>query len=71
MGVGMTNERSQVSDATREAEAEEARAAHVPDGPAGSDEEAVEERKVDDGVREHYREMTALGANDPGEGRIP
>jgi hypothetical protein len=66
------NECSQVTDATREAEAEEARSAHVADRPATPEEEqAVKDRKVDDDVREHYQEMTELGADDVGEGRIP
>ena len=28
-------------------------------------------RTVDEEVRTHYREMTELGANEAGEGRIP
>ncbi len=68
----MSTERSQVTDATRQAEAEEADAAHIADRPAdGEEETAVEDRKVDDGVRSHYREMTEIGAEERGEGRIP
>jgi hypothetical protein len=67
----MGDERSQVSDATREAEAEEAKADHVAGGPTGGgDEETVGDELVDDEVREHYREMTELGAREVGEGRI-
>jgi hypothetical protein len=67
----MSNEGNEVTDATREAEAEEARAPHVADRPATAEEEELAgDRGVDDDVRTHYREMTELGANDPGEGRI-
>jgi hypothetical protein len=68
----MNSERGQVSDATREAEAEEAEAPHVANAPAGTeDEELTEDRQVDPVVREHYREMTEIGANEEGEGRVP
>lgn len=68
----MSNERNEVTDATRQAEAEEAEAPHVADRPASAEEEKlVGDSAVDDDVRTHYREMTELGANDPGEGRIP
>jgi hypothetical protein len=68
----MSDERSDVTDATRQAEAEEARAPHVADRPGTPEEEALAgDEGVDDDVRTHYREMTELGANDPGEGRIP
>jgi len=68
----MSDERSEVTDATREAEAEEARAPHVADRPATAEEEELAgDGAVDEEVRSHYREMTELGANDPGEGRIP
>ncbi len=68
----MEDEHTQVSDATREAETEEADAPHRADRPpTAAEEEAVEGRPVDPDVRAHYREMTALGAEDVGEGRIP
>jgi hypothetical protein len=68
----MSNEHSQVTNATRQAEAEEARAPHVADSPASAEEEELAgDGIVDDEVRAHYREMTELGANEPGEGRIP
>ena len=68
----MDEDRSEVTEATREAEAEEARAAHVPDrAPTPEEEEAAEDLKVDPDVRAHYEEMTEIGANDVGEGRIP
>ena len=68
----MSSERGQVSDATKEAEAEEAGAPHVAGAPAGAeDEELTEDREVDPEVREHYREMTEIGAAEEGEGRVP
>ena len=68
----MNQERSVVTDATRQAEAEEARVSHVADSAATpEEEESVEERAVDDNVRDHYREMTEIGANEVGEGRVP
>jgi hypothetical protein len=67
----MGNERSEVSEATRQAEAEEARVAHDA-GPTGAEgEESADGHQVDEDVREHYREMTEIGATEPGEGRIP
>jgi hypothetical protein len=61
-----------VSEATRDAEEREARTPHVADRPVTSDEEQVlDEGEVDEDVREHYREMTARGAEAKGEGRIP
>jgi hypothetical protein len=68
----MGQERSQVTDATRQAEAEEARVGHVADRQASPEQDdTVEDRAVDDEVRDHYREMTEIGANEVGEGRVP
>ena len=67
----MRRERSEVTEATREAEEEEARAAHEAGPTDPRAEEAADGHQVDDAVRDHYREMTELGAADPGEGRIP
>jgi hypothetical protein len=67
----MSSDRDEVTDATRQAEAEEARAPHDAGDTGPGTEEEDNERSADAGVREHYREMTELGANDPGEGRIP
>jgi hypothetical protein len=67
----MSEERGRVSDATREAEAEEALAPHGADVSDGADETDLEDREVDDEVRSHYREMTELGAHEVGEGRVP
>ena len=67
----MKDERGTVTDATRAAEAEEAQADHGAGRPA-DDRTANEadEHPVEDGVRQHYREMTELGAQEVGEGRI-
>ncbi len=68
----MSDERTRVSDATRQAEAEESDAAHRADRSATPEESAaVEGREVDPDMRAHYREMTELGADEAGEGRIP
>jgi hypothetical protein len=68
----MDEDRSQVTESTREAEAEEARAPHVADrAPTPAEEEAAKDLEVDPDVRAHYQEMTELGANEVGEGRIP
>ena len=67
----MSDDRSDVTDATREAEAEEALAPHGA-GPEDAEyDELADDKPVEDDVRNHYREMTELGANDKGEGRIP
>ena len=61
----------EVSPATRQAEAEEARAAHRQDRPpTAEEEEAAVERRVDESTRRHYEEMAERGVNEPGEGRI-
>jgi len=68
----MSDERSQVTDATRAAEAEGAQVRHVADRPASpEEEELVEDRTVDDEVRSHYQEMTEIGAHEKGEGQVP
>jgi len=66
----MNKHRSQVTEATRKAEAQEAEAPHgarATDAGAGS----VDGHQVDEAVREHYRDMTDRGATEEGEGRIP
>ena len=67
----MSSERSKVSEATREAEAEEARAPHDAGPTAAEAEAAADGHQVDEAVGEQYREMTELGASEPGEGRVP
>jgi hypothetical protein len=66
----MGDERGEVTEGTREAEEHDENAAHGAEGSDGEGTELVEDRKVDDEVRSHYREMTDLGAHDKGEGRI-
>jgi len=72
-GAGsMSNDHTEISDATRQAEAEESQAPHVADRPATPEEDAApDEAEVDEDVRAHYREMVELGAQEGGEGRIP
>jgi anti-anti-sigma factor len=61
----------EVSDATKEAEEEEAAAAHVADRAPTAEEEAdAEGQTLDDGVAEHYEDMAERGANVKGEGSI-
>jgi hypothetical protein len=61
----------EVSEATRAAESHDAEARHVADRPATEDEaDVAEQQKLEDGVAEHYRDMTDKGVNEPGEGRI-
>ena len=69
----MNEKRSDLSDATRKAEAEEASAPHVayPADTPQEEDVAVEERDVDTLVRDHYQEMAERGAENVGEGRIP
>jgi hypothetical protein len=58
--------------ATREAEHDEAQAAHVADREATDEEaELAERRPLDPDVAEHEREMTERGAHQEGEGRLP
>ena len=67
----MTDEHTDVSDATREAEREEAAAAHAADRAPTAEEEAdAGEHAVDPDVREHYEEMIERGAEVKGEGEV-
>ena len=60
-----------LSDATRDAEEEEGRAAHQADrGPTEEEEEATEGLRPDPEVAEHEREMGRIGAEVRGEGQI-
>jgi hypothetical protein len=68
----VSDEHTPVSDATKQAEAQEAEAGHVADrAPTPEEEQEVEGAQVDPDVRAHYQEMAELGADDVGEGRIP
>jgi hypothetical protein len=60
-----------LTDATREAEEEEARALHQADRePTENEEEAAEGLRPDPGVADHEQEMGQIGAEVRGEGRI-
>jgi hypothetical protein len=66
------DEHDEVSEATRRAEAQEAQAPHQADRPPTAEEEqAIKDLEVDPDVRSHFQEMTEIGADDVGEGRIP
>jgi hypothetical protein len=68
MGDGNVGE---VSETTRATEVEDAGSAHVSDRPATEEEaELADEQKLEDGVAEHYRDMTERGVKEVGEGRI-
>ncbi len=61
-----------VSEATRQAEEQEAQRGHGADRPATPDEEAaLDAESVDQDVRDHYEDMAARGVAEKGEGRIP
>lgn len=70
--------RTEANEHTREEERGEGLAAHQADRPPTPPEEAAAEQEAtassattQERVAEHYREMTELGANEKGEGRIP
>ena len=57
---------------TRAAEREDAHRAGGPDRPPTPEEEArADDLDTDPEVAEHYKEMSELGAEAKGEGRIP
>ena len=61
----------EVSEATRRAERNDASALHDADRPPKPDEEAAaESEELEEGVADHYKEMTELGASLDGEGRV-
>jgi hypothetical protein len=60
-----------VSDQTREAEREEASAAHQPDRPPTAEEADDAPTEVDRKVAENIERMDKLGAQVKGEGQIP
>jgi len=60
-----------LTDATREAEAEEARAPHQADRePTEDEEESAEGLRSDPDVAQHEKEMGQIGAEVRGEGQI-
>ena len=67
----MNEDRTDVSDETRQAEREESVAAHEPDRPPTPEEEQeADGRSVDPGVRTNYEEMIERGAEVRGEGQV-
>jgi hypothetical protein len=69
----MEGEHTEVSDATRRAEQDEARAPHAPDRPPTREEAeaAGDGEGADPEVARHYQEMSEIGAEVKGEGQIP
>lgn len=59
-----------LTDATIEAEGDEANAEHEADRAPTPDEEAAAPTEVDKSVAEHYDEANKTGANVKGEGAI-
>ena len=62
-----------ITQATKDAERQEANAEHgAPQTPTPEEEAAAERQgSASDETREHYQEMTDKGANQQGEGRLP
>ena len=62
-----------ITQATKDAERQEANAEHGAQETLTPEEEAAAERAggPSDETREHYQEMTEKGANQKGEGRVP
>ena len=65
------NSHTEPTQATQQAEEEEARAEHVADRPPTAEEEKAAPDTLDPGVAESYQEMAERGANVKGEGQIP
>jgi hypothetical protein len=70
-------DRTEPDNSTRSVEEEEAGRAHTADRPPSKSEEEAAEDHLDDSseeerksVAEHYEEMSELGAEAKGEGRI-
>ncbi|HZT67907.1 MAG TPA: hypothetical protein VFA11_19110 [Acidimicrobiales bacterium] len=67
----MAGDHTRPSDATRQAEADAARADHDADRPPTSEEaRRAEEHRTDPSVAEHERDMAERGVSQKGEGRI-
>ena len=62
-----------ITQATKDAERQEAHAEHgAPQTPTAEEEAAAERAgSPSEETKEHYQEMTEKGANQQGEGRIP
>jgi hypothetical protein len=66
------SEHTRPSDATHEAEREDAATkSHADREPTKDEEQRAESTKPDPAVAEHYEEMAERGANQKGEGRLP
>lgn len=72
-----TEDRTEPNDATRSIEEEEAGRAHEADRPPNASEEAAADEQLEESdererksVAEHYQEMSEIGAEAKGEGRI-
>lgn len=66
------SEHTRPSDATREAESDDAQVrSHADREPTKDEEEQAEKTEADPEVAEHEREMTERGAHQEGEGRLP
>jgi septal ring-binding cell division protein DamX len=59
------------SEATLQAEEDEARAEHKADRPPTAEEEQAAPSSVSDNTEKSFEEMAKLGAEDKGEGRLP
>jgi hypothetical protein len=66
----MEADRGSISDETRRAERNDAKASHRADRmPTPEEEEEAGESVLDQKVAEHYKEMAERGARQEGEGR--
>jgi hypothetical protein len=69
--VSEAERRGEVTEETRRAEGQDASALHDPDRPPTPEEEAAADTEpLEEGVADHYKEMTELGASQEGEGRV-
>ena len=71
--MGENTDMSRPSEATREAERQEAQAEHAPDRePTANEERSAPERDdLEEGVAENFEEMAERGAKVKGEGEVP
>ena len=67
-----SSEPTRPSEATRQAEREDAHTtAHADREPTADEEERAERQQLDPDVAEHEQEMVERGAQQKGEGRLP
>jgi hypothetical protein len=63
---------SRVTKGTRDAERQDATAAHEPDRqPTPEEERLADDLELDPDAAAHYKEMAERGAHQEGEGRLP